>query len=126
MIVGQAEPSIHRPRLLQLIRQCRAWPGLALNTGTPLNALDYVSDDVDVILLMMINPGCVGEEFIPAGTGKINDVHRLPGGRAKRIHIMVDGNMNLDNAPDMIRSGATVLVCGFSSIFCKGGTFGMA
>ena len=121
IIIIHAEASIHLPRLLNLIRQCGARPGLALNPGTSLNTLDYVLDDVDVVLLMTINPGCVGEEIIPAAMRKIDDVHRLLGGRAERIHIMVDGNVNLDNAPDMIRSGATVLVCGFSSIFGEGG-----
>ena len=120
IIIIHAEASIHLPRLLKLTRQCGARAGLALNPATPLNVLDYVLDDIDLICLMMINPGCVGEKLIPAAMQKIADVHHLLGEKAERVHVMIDGNVNLDNAPDMIKSGATVLVCGSSSIFNQG------
>jgi len=120
IIIIHAEASIHLPRLLKLIRQCGARAGLALNPATPLNVLDYVLDDIDLIVLMMINPGYVGEKLIPAAMQKIADVHHLLGEKAERVHVMIDGNVNLDNAPDMIKSGATVLVCGSYSIFNQG------
>jgi ribulose-phosphate 3-epimerase len=117
IITIHAEASVHLPRLLMLIRRCGARPGVALNPATPLNVLSYVLDEVDLILLMMINPGCVGDKLRPAAMRKIADVHHQLGQMTERVHITIDGNVNLNNAPDMIRSGATVLVCGSSSIF---------
>ena len=77
-------------------------------------------DDIDLVLLMMFNPGTSGERVLPAAMRKIADVRDELGEKAKRVHILIDGNVNLENAPEMIRSGATVLVCGTSSIFEQG------
>ena len=117
IIVVHAEATMHLPRLLGLIRQHGARPGVALNPATPPEAIRYVLDDIDVILLMMINPGCVGGQFIPAAGRKIADVHNLLGEQANRIHILIDGSVSLKTAPDMLRSGATILTCGSSSIY---------
>jgi ribulose-phosphate 3-epimerase len=114
------EASVHLPRLLTLIRRHGVRPGLALNPATPPDFIKYLLDDIDIILLMTINPGSVGEQFIPSAMGKIADVHRQLGEQAAHIHILIDGNVKLDNAPEMIRSGATILVCGTSSIFNQG------
>lgn len=117
IIIVHAEATIHLPRLLGLIRQCGARPGVALNPATPPEAIKYVLDDIDVILLMMINPGCIGGQFIPAAGRKIADVHSLLGEQANRIHILIDGSVSLKTAPGMLASGATILACGSSSIF---------
>ena len=117
IIVIHAEASIHLPRLLALIRRCGVRPGVALNPATPPNALPYILNDIDLVLLMMVNPGSYGEKVLPAAIRKIADVRRQLGEKTESVHILTDGNVNLDNGPDMIRSGATILVCGSSSIF---------
>ncbi|HIC88453.1 MAG TPA: ribulose-phosphate 3-epimerase [Anaerolineae bacterium] len=119
IIIVHAEASVHLPRLLTLIRQSGARPGVALNPATLPDVVTYL-DDVEVVLLMMFNPGRLGEKLIPAAMRKIADMHSQLGERSERVHIMIDGNVSLDNAPDMIRSGATILVCGTSSIFDQG------
>ncbi len=120
IIVVHAEASVHLPRLLTLIRRSGARPGVALSPATLPDVVTYL-DDIDVVLLMMFNPGRFGEKLIPAAVRKIADMHRQLGEKSKRVHIMIDGSVNLDNAPEMIRSGATVLVCGTSSIFDQEG-----
>ena len=117
IIIIHAEASSQLSRLLRLIRQCGCRPGVALNPATPPDVITYLLDDIDVVLLLVVNPGSIGEQAIPAAMRKIVDVQRQLGEDAKRIHILVDGNVKLSNAPDMIRSGATALVCGSSSIF---------
>lgn len=120
IIVVHAEVSTQLPRLLAMIRRYGARPGVALNPATHPSVLTYVLDDVDMVLLMTVNPGSTGERAMPASMRKIADVRAFLGESANRIHIMIDGNVSLDNAPEMIRSGATVLVCGSSTIFSQG------
>jgi ribulose-phosphate 3-epimerase len=117
IIVVHAEVSTQLPRLLAMIRRHGARPGVALNPATHPSALTYILDDVDIVLLMTVNPGSRGERAMPASVAKITDVRALLDERANRTHIMIDGNVSRENAADMIRSGATVLVCGSSSIF---------
>lgn len=117
IIIIHAEATMHLPRLLGTIRRCGARPGVALNPGTPPAALEYVRDDIDVILLMAINPGIIDGQFLPAAGRKIAHVRDLLGEHADRIHIMIDGSVSVRTAPGMLASGATVLVCGSSSIF---------
>jgi ribulose-phosphate 3-epimerase len=114
------EASVHLPRLLKLIRRHGVRAGLALNPATSPDLIKYALDDIEIILLMTVNPGSVGEQLIPSAVSKIVDVHRTLGEQAAHIHILIDGNVKLDNAPEMIRSGATILVCGTSSIFNQG------
>jgi ribulose-phosphate 3-epimerase len=91
-----------------------------LNPATSPDFIKYVLDDIEIILLMTVNPGSVGEQLLPSAMGKIADLHKQLGQLAEHIHILIDGNVKLDNALDMIRSGATILVCGSSSIFDQG------
>ena len=104
-------------RLLALIRHCGARSGVALSPATLPDILTYVLEDIDLLLLMMVNPGSYSEKILPAAVRKIADVHDQLGEHAKRVHVLIDGNVSLDNAPGMIGSGATILVCGSSSIF---------
>ena len=120
IIVVHAEATTHLPRLLTMIRRYGVRPGVALSPASLPSVLTYVLDDIDILLVMAINPGTLGERAQPAAMRKIADVRAQLAERANRIHIMIDGNVNLGNAPEMIRSGATVLVCGSSSIFNQG------
>ena len=117
IVVVHAEATTQLPRLLAMIRRLGARPGVALNPATPPGFLPYVLDDVDLVLLMAVNPGSVGERLVPSAMRKIADVHSELAERAKSVHIMIDGHVSLDNAPEMVCSGATILVCGSSSVF---------
>jgi ribulose-phosphate 3-epimerase len=117
VIVIHAEATTQLPRLLALIRRRGARPGVALNPATHPGILTYVLDDVDMVLLMTVNPGSTGERAMPASCRKIADVRALLGESANRIHIMIDGNVSLEYAPEMMQAGASVLVCGSSSIY---------
>ena len=117
IIVVHAEASVHLPRLLALIRDCGARPGVALSPATLPDVLTYILDDIDLLLLMMVNPGSYGEKILPTALRKIADVHDRLGEHSERVQLLIDGNVSLDSAPAMICSGATILVCGSSSIF---------
>jgi ribulose-phosphate 3-epimerase len=95
--------------------------GVALNPSTPINVLDYILDDLDVVTLMMINPGFTGQKMIPSMLRKLKETREFLDGRGKQdMDIIVDGNVSIENIPKMVGAGATVLVGGSSSVFRKG------
>lgn len=111
-----AESTKHLHRALKKIKDLGIQAGVALNPGTPLSVLDYVTNSLDRVLLMAINPGIVGHKLIPEMLDKIRDV------RARLnpdVVIEVDGGVTLESAPEMIVRGANSLVCGTSIIFNK-------
>jgi ribulose-phosphate 3-epimerase len=115
----EATPHIHRA--LTLIRQSGMKAGVALNPSTPINVLDYILDDLDVVTLMMINPGFTGQKMIPSMLRKLKETREFLDGRGKQdMDIIVDGNVSIENIPKMVGAGATVLVGGSSSVFRKG------
>jgi ribulose-phosphate 3-epimerase len=117
IIVVHVEATAHLPRVLELIRRCGALPGVALNPATTPQVLTYVLNEVDFILLMTINPGVVGQKANPLAMQKISDTHHFLEENANKVHIIIDGNVKRENAGDMVRRGASILVCGSSSIF---------
>ena len=116
-ITIHAEATKHLDRSLQLIRSLGKLAGVALNPATPAETLEYVLDRLDLILLMTVNPGFGGQEFIPAVVEKIARVKKMVGARAIRIE--VDGGITAQTAPIVVGAGADTLVAG-SSIF-RGG-----
>jgi ribulose-phosphate 3-epimerase len=116
-ITIHAEATKHLDRSLQLIRSQGKLAGVSLNPATPAETLEYVLDRLDLILLMTVNPGFGGQEFIPAVVEKIARVKKMIGARAIRIE--VDGGITAQTAPIVVGAGADTLVAG-SSIF-KGG-----
>lgn len=118
IIVVHAESTHHLHRTIKAIRDAGASAGVALNPATPLSVLDYVLDNIDLVMLMAINPGIVGHKLIPETMGKIQDLRAKLAGRPMTIE--VDGGVSPASAADMVRSGADLLVCGTSSIY-KGG-----
>ena len=115
------EATTHVQRALTLIRCCGMKVGIALNPATPVEVLEYVVDDIDLVTLMMINPGFTGQKLIPSMVKKIADMRKFLDFREKKhIDILVDGNVSIDNIPQMTKAGATILVGGTSSIFRKG------
>jgi ribulose-phosphate 3-epimerase len=114
VITVHAEAGPHLHRSLQAIRAMGKKAGVSLNPGTPLSILEHVLDEVDLILIMTVNPGFGGQSFIPAMLEKIRQARAMVGGRA--IDIEVDGGVTAANAGEIHRAGANVLVAG-SAIF---------
>ena len=111
-----AEACRHLHRTLQQIRALGCETCVVLNPATPLTALDYVLEDVDVVLLMTVNPGFGGQAYIPAMTEKIRQLRRMIDERGLDVKIEIDGGVKLSNARELIEAGAEYLVAG-SSVF---------
>lgn len=114
IITIHAEATQHLQRTLQKIRELGLKAGISLNPSTPLDILKYLLDDVDMVLLMSVNPGFGGQKFIPAIYEKIADLKNMIGDR--NIDIEVDGGISSDNIEKVVKAGANVIVAG-SAIF---------
>lgn len=110
----EAGPHLHRT--LQAIRAAGARPGVALNPATPVSAVEPVIGDVDLILVMSVNPGFGGQAFIASQLEKIKAIRAMIDRSGRRIMLEVDGGVNAQTAPAIITAGADVLVAG-SAIF---------
>ena len=117
-ITVHAEAGPHLHRSLQAIRALGKKAGVSLNPATPLSAIEYVLDMVDLVLVMSVNPGFGGQAFIPGTLAKISNLRAMTAGRP--IDIEVDGGITPDNAAAVAAAGANALVAG-SAVF-KGGT----
>ena len=113
-ITVHAEATRHLDRSLQVIRSLGKKVGVALNPSTGLEAIEYVLDRLDLVLLMTVNPGFGGQAFIPAVLEKVRRAKRLIGDRP--IEIQVDGVVAPDTAPRLIAAGVTCMVAG-SAVF---------
>ena len=114
IVTVHAEASPHLQRALAQIREAGARAGVALNPSTPPDILDYVLDDLDLVLVMSVNPGFGGQKFIPSAYAKLRRIKEMLGTR--RIDLSVDGGVKLEHARALAETGATVLVAG-SAIF---------
>lgn len=115
-----AESTPHIARTLTEIKKYGAKPMLALNPGTPIQALDYVLDDIEGVLVMTVNPGFAGQKMVPATLDKITQVRTYLDAHGRRdVDIQVDGNVSFENAVKMRKAGANIFVGGTSSIFSK-------
>ncbi|HBN07932.1 MAG TPA: ribulose-phosphate 3-epimerase [Cyanobacteria bacterium UBA8530] len=116
LITVHAEVCPHLHRTLGEIRKLGAKSGVALNPSTPLTGLEYVLDQLDLVLFMTVNPGFGGQKFISSVLGKIEEFRRIRGNRP--ILISVDGGIDRESAALVKAAGAEVLVAG-SSVFGK-------
>jgi ribulose-phosphate 3-epimerase len=114
LITIHPEAGPHLYRGLQAIRALGKRVGVALNPGTPIDVIEPVLDELDLVLVMSVNPGFGGQRFIEASLDKLRRARALLAGR--RIHLEVDGGINAETAPKIIAAGADVLVAG-SAIF---------
>ncbi len=114
IVTVHAEACTHLHRTVSKIRRIGAKAGVSLNPHTPVSVLENVLDEIDLILIMSVNPGFGGQSFIPQALDKICEAHKLIGKR--NILIEVDGGINKATAPQVITAGANVLVAG-SAIF---------
>lgn len=112
IITVHAEAVVHLHRTLQNIREKGIKAGVALNPSTPLNVIEYVLEQVDMVLLMTVNPGFGGQAFIKAVLPKINQLRTMIEKRDLKIDIEVDGGINRETAPLAIKAGANILVAG--------------
>ena len=110
------EASEHVDRTLALIRSLGCKAGLVLNPATPLSYLDYTLEKLDLVLLMSVNPGFGGQQFIATVLPKISEVRRRITASGKAIWLEVDGGIKTDNIAEVARAGADTFVAG-SAIF---------
>jgi ribulose-phosphate 3-epimerase len=116
-ITVHVEATSHLHRTIQHIKQLGATAGAALCPATPLGVLEEILPDLDLVLIMSVNPGFGGQEYIPATSGKLARLRRILDQRGLgHIHIQVDGGIHHDNVAQIVSSGATNLVAG-SAIF---------
>jgi ribulose-phosphate 3-epimerase len=113
------EASDHVDRTLGLIRECGCKAGLVLNPATPVHWLDHVLDKLDLVLVMSVNPGFGGQQFIPEALAKLRAVKRRIRESGRDIWLEVDGGVKADNIAEIARAGADTFVAG-SAIFGGG------
>jgi len=116
LISFHPEASRHVHRTLQLIRSHGCQAGLVLNPATPVEVLDYVLDQLDMVLLMSVNPGFGGQAFIPATLDKLRAVRQRVDASGRAIRLEIDGGVKPDNIAEIARAGADTFVAG-SAIF---------
>ncbi len=122
IITVHAEACKHLDRTVEAIRELGLRPAVALNPATSLSALDYVLPKLDMVLVMLVNPGFGGQKLIPYTIEKVRELRSLVEKRGLSTNIEVDGGVTLTNVTEILEAGANVIVSG-SSIF-KGDIFG--
>ncbi len=120
-ILVHPEVCPHLHRVLQQIQDVGKSPGVALNPSTSLDCIEYVMDQIDEILIMTVNPGFGGQKFIDSMLSKISDAAAMIRLSKRQIDLGVDGGINTNTAPAVVRSGANVLIAG-SMVFDGPGT----
>lgn len=115
-ITVHQEATVHLHRTIQLIKSYGVKAGVALNPGTPISTIEHILDDLDMVLIMTVNPGFGGQSFIPSMKEKIKNLRRIIDERDLNIIIEVDGGVKLDNAKEIIDCGVDSIVVG-SGIF---------
>ncbi len=115
-ITFHPEATEHIDRSLQLIRDCGCKAGLVFNPASTLDCLKYVIDKIDMILLMSVNPGFGGQQFIPAVLDKLREARALIAASGKAIRLEIDGGVTVDNIAAIAAAGADTFVAG-SAIF---------
>lgn len=116
IIVVHAEATNHLHRTVQLIKSFGKRAGVSLNPATPLNVLDYVMEELDLVLLMTVNPGFGGQSFIDACIPKIQALRATLDRRGIEAELEVDGGVKIDNIAQIAHAGADVFVAG-SAVF---------
>lgn len=116
IITVHAEACLHLHRTIRQIKDLGVKCGVALNPATPLSVLDYILEDVDMALLMTVNPGFGGQKFIPAMYEKIGALRERIAEKGLKTDIEVDGGIKLSNVKEATAAGANILVAG-SAVF---------
>jgi ribulose-phosphate 3-epimerase len=112
IITVHPEAGAHLHRTLQLIKSLGKKAGVALNPATPIDVIQHVLGDVDLVLVMSVNPGFGGQSFIDSQIDKIKQLRKMIDASGKTIDLEVDGGINAKNASRVVAAGADVLVAG--------------
>ncbi|MFO8057467.1 MAG: ribulose-phosphate 3-epimerase [bacterium] len=126
ILTVHAEACLHLDRVVHQIREAGesrgpkrgVKAGVSLNPHSPLSALEYILAELDMVLIMSVNPGFGGQSFIPYALGKLEDLTRMIGERKLDLDVQIDGGITADNIADAAGAGANVFVAG-SSVFKK-------
>jgi ribulose-phosphate 3-epimerase len=116
ILTVQAEACTHLHRTVYAIKEKGVRPGVALNPATPLESLDYILSDIDLVTIMTVNPGFGGQEFIPTMLPKIEQLKRIITERKLKVEIEVDGGIKVENIKEVASRGVDIFVAG-SGIF---------
>ena len=116
MITFHPEASRHVHRTVQLIKSLGCQAGIVLNPATPVDVLDYVLGDIDMVLLMSVNPGFGGQAFIPSALDKLRRVRTMIDASGRDVRLEIDGGVKADNIAEIAAAGADTFVAG-SAIF---------
>ncbi len=119
MITVHQESTAHLHRVVARIRESGARAGVCVNPATPTATLADIVCDVDLILIMSVNPGFGGQRFLPGALRKIREARAMADAARKGIHVEVDGGIDAGNAASVVEAGADVLVAG-TSVFQRG------
>ncbi|WP_076790843.1 ribulose-phosphate 3-epimerase [Chlorobium sp. KB01] len=106
----EACPHLHRT--IQFIKSLGAKAGVSINPGTPVSTLESILPDLDLVLLMSVNPGFGGQKFIPSSIGKIRELHNMRTRLNPELVIAIDGGITEDNAQEVVSAGADALIAG--------------
>jgi len=117
LVTVHAESCLHLDRALRKIKASGIKAGVALNPSTPLCTLDHICDQLDLVMLMGINPGVVGHKLIPSTLPKISALREKLNSSGSSAIIEIDGGVTFDSSLSMIERGADLLVCGSATIF---------
>lgn len=115
-VTVHVEACIHLNRTIQLIKQNGARAGVSLNPATPLAAVEEILDEIDLLLIMSVNPGFGGQRFIPKTLDKIRAARKMIDARGLSVELEVDGGVKVANAGELAQAGADVFVAG-SAVF---------
>jgi len=112
LITVHAETVTHLHRILRVIRDAGVKAGVSLNPATPLSSIEHVLNNLDMVVLMTVNPGFGGQSFIPEVLPKIEELKRMIDQKDMEIDIEVDGGINVENIAKVARAGANIFVAG--------------
>ncbi len=116
LITVHAEACSHLDRTIQRIKEKGIIAGVALNPATPVSVLEYVLGEVDMVLIMTVNPGFGGQKLIPYTVDKVRDLKKLIDKKGLKTDIEVDGGITLENVGKIMDAGANIIVAG-SAVF---------
>ncbi len=116
LITLHAESTKHLHRAIQQVKAAGCKVGVSLNPATPLSALDYILDEIDMVLIMTVNPGYGGQAYIDGMDQKIRDLRKIATDRGLDLDIQVDGGVTADNIRRIKECGANIFVAG-SAVF---------
>jgi ribulose-phosphate 3-epimerase len=115
------ESTLHLQRVVTLVKERGARAAVAINPATPISALEEILPELDMVLIMSVNPGFAGQKIVPTSFEKIRKMRSVLNNCGfGNILIEVDGNCSFENVPRMYEAGADIFVVGTSSVFAKG------